>query len=650
MALVMPEPIVHVPARIKTKVRRVVVVLIKPTHYDDQGFPHRYLRGVLPSNSLAVMNSLTGRALHQILPIGVPYEVHILEDGIASHAKRLRDLIRRFPEDGTKLVVGLVAVQTAQFPRALDLIDRWQQHGATCVIGGFHVSGSISTMLDGINDATRTDVPCPHIMPPEVQALIDRGVVVFHGEAEDVWPAALADILTGRQQQLYRGGRPGIGEAPMPMFPPEYFRNSFATQMRTLDANRGCPFACSFCCIIQVQGRTSRFRFPSGIVQYVEALCRENGRANFFFTDDNFARNPHWEEILDGLIALREQGLKIGFMIEADLASYKIPGFLEKLAAAGCEQIFMGVESMNQANLDEARKRQNKVDNYAQLWARCHELGIAVHAGYIIGFPHDTPDSIRADVQALFDAGADQASFFMLTPIPGSEDHVRMYCAGAPMEPDFTWYDSFHACMEHPLMTREEWYASYVAAWHQFYSTQNMITALRRLSGTARTNMLMNHGWYRWAFAVEGTHPMIAGIYRFRDYDDRRSGATEISYEQYYLEEMVRHVRYAATFIREFFRFQNVIFEVEYGAGLQERRNELSGRIRSVTDWMRMTFARRPSRAWLNEFWSAYGHNRWKLLVALHWHLLAVPHAVSEAVYFVRFCGMLPRIVKMTSI
>lgn len=635
--------------RLAKGIRRVVLVFIKPTHYDDDGFPHRYWRGVLPSNSLAVMRALTHEALTQILHDGVPVEIHMLEDGVANHAAELRRLARRFPEDGTMLIVGMVAVQTAQFPRAADLINRWQRRGAVCVIGGFHVSGTISTMLDGISDTTRNDVPCPRVMPPEVQQLMNRGVVVFHGEAEKVWRIALADILNGNPQQLYRGGRPDIEYAPIPEYPDGYLR-SFVTQARTLDTNRGCPFACSFCCIINVQGRISRSRSPAAIVRYVEALCLEHGRADFFFTDDNFARNPHWKEILDGLIALREQGLKIGFMIEADLASHKICGFLEKLAAAGCEQIFMGVESMNPANLADAHKLQNHVGDYAAFWARCHQLGIGVHAAYIIGFPHDTPDTIHQDVQALFEAGADQASFFIYTPIPGSEIHIRALCAGTPMDPDLSRYDSFHPCTSHPLMTREEWYASYFAAWRQFYSVENMVTALRRLRGTARSNMLMNYAWYHWAFAVEGTHPMIAGFYRFRDLHDRRSGAPALSFPRYLAEEVARHADYLGHFAAEFFRFQHVVFEIEHGQALRDRRDEFSGRLRGIGDWFRLTFAQRPSRQWLNNFWRAYGRKRWKLFVAPHWHLLMVPHAISEAVYGVRFIVMLPRLVRMTSI
>src|SRR4030095_9285982 len=212
----------------------------------------------------------------------------------------------------------------------------------------------------------------------------------------------------------------------------------------------------------------------------VRETCQRRGGARVFFTDDNFARNPLWEELLDGLIELRRAGLTISFMVEADLACYKIPRFLEKLAAAGCTQIFMGVESMNPENLADARKNQNKVSQYRLLWDRCHELGILVHAGYIVGFPHDTPESVKTDVEHLFQEGADQASFFILSPCPGSEDHVRAVVAGVPMDADLSRYDTFHPVVDHPRMTRQEWLDTYLRAWRQFYRVPNMSAAMRR--------------------------------------------------------------------------------------------------------------------------------------------------------------------------
>jgi hypothetical protein len=101
-----------------------------------------------------------------------------------------------------------------------------------------------------------------------------------------------------------------------------------------------------------------------------------------------------------------------------------------------------------------------------------HEYGIACHAGYILGFPSDTPQTIAEDVDVLKELGFDQVSFFMLTPLPGSEDHIRQYVAGTPMDEDLNNYDSFQPVIDHPLMSRNEWQEAYNRAWRQFYTAR----------------------------------------------------------------------------------------------------------------------------------------------------------------------------------
>lgn len=632
--------------------KRVVVVLIKPTSYDDDGYPYRFLRGVLPSNSLAIMYALTRDALAKALPSKAEVEIYAYEDGIKNHAEKLKLLMARFPEEGTRLIVGMVAVQTAQFPRACDLLDRWRSRGAICVIGGFHVSGSISTMLDGIDDPKRPGIPSPHRMPNEIQELMDKGVIIFHGEAEDQWAGVLSDILEEQPKSLYRGGQPALLDAPLPSYPPKYFEKSFATKIATFDTGRGCPFACSFCTIINVQGRKPRYRDSQSIIQAVERICVRDGEASFFFTDDNFARNPRWKQILAGLGELRGRGCKISFMIEADLAIDKLKDFLPMLARAGCSQIFMGVESMNPRNLEEANKGQNQIHLFEALWKTCHEYGIAVHAAYIIGFPHDTVESVAEDVARLHALGADQASFFILTPLPGSEDHARAVAAGVDINKDLNRCDSFHPIIAHPKMTSEQWFSSFTSAWRQFYRMENMVKALKRFKKREdRQYLLRNYVWYRWSFVTEKIHPMIAGFYRIRDFRDRRPGAKPTTYMRYLIQETGRHIRYVARFLAEFYRFQHVVLESEYAFLVENKREEFKEKLGGFRDWIRKSFGRVMTREWLNRFWIAYAGKKWKLLVSpwtYRWHVYMLPYAMTEVVYTLRFAMQCRRLVKAT--
>jgi len=263
----------------------------------------------------------------------------------------------------TRVVVGLVGIQTNMFARARQLALEFKAQGATVVMGGFHISGSI-TMLHDQNPDPK--IPSPRIMPTECAELMEQGVILFHGEAEGIWHEVLGDIVRGEAKPLYRGGRPALVTAPLPEYPPDYFKGFFG-RMHTLDTGRGCPFTCSFCTIINVQGHDPRYRSVEAIVHRVRRTSGEEKNPFFFFTDDNFARNPHWKNILEGLLRLRAQGLEFSFMVEADLVAWKISHFVELLADAGCTEVFMGVETVRQETLNAARKRQNKVRDYADI-------------------------------------------------------------------------------------------------------------------------------------------------------------------------------------------------------------------------------------------------------------------------------------------
>lgn len=195
-----------------------------------------------------------------------------------------------------------------------------------------------------------------------------------------------------------------------------------------------------------MQGRKSRYRTPDDI----EAMVRRNwaqGISKYFITDDNFARNKDWEAILDRLIQIREtEDIPLGFMIQVDTLCHKIPRFIEKAKRAGVTRVFIGLENINPANLLTANKRQNKITEYRAMLLAWKDHGIITLAGYILGFPADTPASIRADIDIIKrELPIDVMEFFCLTPLPGSEDHQTLWRAGVAMDPDLNNYDVEHA-------------------------------------------------------------------------------------------------------------------------------------------------------------------------------------------------------------
>ncbi|HXG51318.1 MAG TPA: radical SAM protein [candidate division Zixibacteria bacterium] len=499
---------------IDPRIRRLRVVLIKPSKYDDDGYVIRFWKGVLPSNTLNVLHGLTEDIKQRRVFGDLPIEVVTYDE--TAEKVPLKKIIRWSRRPGTKLLVCLVGVQTNQFPRAVDIARPLRAAGITVVIGGFHTSGTINMLGE---------------QEPEIQELVRESICVVSGEVEGRWETILSDFLGGRLKPIYSFAQDlqnlvDIGSAPLPKASPKTMRHFAYPSFGTADTSRGCPFSCSFCTIINVQGRKMRERSPQSIAEMLRKNYLEHGVSFYFFTDDNFARKKLWRETFEEIIKLREEGIKITFMIQVDLAK-KPKDFVQLAAKAGCTQVFIGMESVNPENLKAEGKKQNNVEEYRDIIKEWHDAGVVVHTGYIIGLPWDSKEQVRRDIRFLMEEiGPDQASFFMLTPLPGSHDHREMKRRGEWMDPDFNKRDSFHATIRHPRMTTEEWTEAYEDAWKMFYSKENMIRILSRWTHHPRAywNLMSIFFWYKNAALIERQHPMIAGFFRLKDRKARRPG------------------------------------------------------------------------------------------------------------------------------
>ncbi len=138
---------------------------------------------------------------------------------------------------------------------------------------------------------------------------MDDGVTIVKGEVEESWEQLLRDAVEGKLKPLYDflKNKPDLYEKPIPVIHRKYLKKFVASNhFGTLDCGRGCPFECSFCTIINVQGRKMRYRSADRIAEAVRENYRAYGISFYFFTDDNFARNKNWEAIFDALIPLIE--------------------------------------------------------------------------------------------------------------------------------------------------------------------------------------------------------------------------------------------------------------------------------------------------------------------------------------------------------
>jgi radical SAM superfamily enzyme YgiQ (UPF0313 family) len=241
----------------------------------------------------------------------------------------------------------------------------------------------------------------------------------------------------------------------------------------------------------------------------------------------NFARNKDWEPILDRIIELRERhGMDVRFLIQVDTLCHKIPNFVAKAKRAGVTRIFIGLENINPDNLSAAKKRQNKITEYRKMLLAWKAVGIWTYAGYILGFPNDTPERVRQDIEIIKkELPVDVLEFFFLTPLPGSEDHKTLSNRGIEMDPDLNKYDLEHALVAHPKMTKAEWEKLYQDAWQIYYTPQHIKTILRRAkaSGVNIFRLMQIILWFSQSPSIERVHPLQGGVLRMKRRSERRS-------------------------------------------------------------------------------------------------------------------------------
>ena len=234
------------------------VVLIKPAHYDDDGYPIQWFRSAIPSNTLACLNGLaTDAERRSILGPDVQIQIHTFDE--TNRRIRPEKVISMISKRGGKALIGLVGVQSNQFPRAVDIARPFLKAGLPVCIGGFHVSGCIAMLPE---------------WPKEMRDAQALGISFFAGEAEDgrldqivrdAWEGKLAPLYN------YMDQLPTLQGEAVPILRQKHLRRTSGS-LSSMDLGRGCPYQCSFCTIINVQGRKSRFRTADDL----EKIIREN--------------------------------------------------------------------------------------------------------------------------------------------------------------------------------------------------------------------------------------------------------------------------------------------------------------------------------------------------------------------------------------
>ncbi len=465
------------------------VVVLKPSKYTPEGFVERFRRGFMPNSTVPYIRSMTPEVAGSTL-----VEVHSIDEYVHTDLKYL-SLLRR--EESGQTLLALVGVQSHQFHRALDLAAHARKNGCQVVIGG------------------------PHVMTCDTSMLHGRGVSFAQAEAELVWPEILRDAVRGELQPVYGRDRRWQQElsAPVLIPPSRTDLGRYVIPMLGVYPARGCPFVCNFCSVTKIAGRRIRSQSIDTTLASLHA-AKAAGVRTIMFTSDNFNKYPEAKELLEAMV---EEQLGIEFFVQCDTQIARQGDLVELLAKAGCFQMFVGAESFNRQTLLAAQKGQNRPETYRDIVRLCREHGISSHFSNIIGFPQDTHQEIRNHLAVLRDLAPTWASFYILCPIPGTEQYDEFLAQGLITEQNLDRFDTTCLTWRHPSLTREQLADLLFECYRKFFSIPHALRnakdelrfrrSLGALTGAA-TSMAMS--LFTRYCAWRRMHPMSGGVKRER--------------------------------------------------------------------------------------------------------------------------------------
>ncbi len=469
------------------------VVVLKPSKYAADGYVERFRRGFMPNATVAYMRSLTP------LAGGPPaHAVHAIDEYVHTDLDYL-SLLRRDP--GRRTLLALVGVQSHQLHRSLDLAAYALAHGVEgCVIGG------------------------PHPMTCDTSMLQGRGVSFALAEAERIWPQVLADAAAGELQPVYGGDRRWQEELraeSVPVLAPPSRRDlsRYVVRMLGVYPTRGCPFTCNFCSVIKIAGRRLRSQ-PLAVTLASLRAAKAAGVSYIMFTSDNFNKVPEVGALLDAMI---EERLELPFFAQCDAQVHRQEDLVAQMARAGCFQMFVGVESFRRTALAEAHKLHNQPRHYARIVELCRAHGITSHFSNILGFPDDTAAGIAEHLGALQALRPDVASFYILTPIPGTEQYDDFLARGLITETNLDRFDGATLNWRHPRLSAGALERELFRCYREYNSAAAIAARLGRLARLPRDFRFAGRLASVFGYAVQSrltarrrTHPMAGGIVRVR--------------------------------------------------------------------------------------------------------------------------------------
>jgi radical SAM superfamily enzyme YgiQ (UPF0313 family) len=409
----------------------------------------------------------------------------VLIDGNA-RAMTEEELVQFVREQGIELV-GIGAM-TRMIARAYRVADALRAAGVRVVMGGPHVTECPDEALGRDGGPRHADA-------------------VALGEADETWPLLVEDAARGELKEVYQPERDAKGIdvkpslQPYPIIPwetlaleqfslvPKFLRSLLkrpgggwgSFYVVPIETGRGCPYGCEFCTVTGFFGDSIRFRTNESVVEELLRLKararRERGQVAAFFIDDNLAINiKRTKSLLRDII---EADAQVPWVAQISANLLRDEELVDLIAASGGKWVFIGMESIDPANMADVNKNFSKPGEYGAVLERLARRNIYAITSFIFGMDNDTPGVAQRTLDEISSWPPVLPVFGQLTPFPATPLYDRLEKAGRLARPKH-WLDFAPFVMAHaPLkMTIEEARLETRRAWSSSYSPESNARAI----------------------------------------------------------------------------------------------------------------------------------------------------------------------------